>query len=217
MTDEKFVYISDQKEKKRTARGSHNRRTHAGAGGKVRFPSDYMTTKERNAMNGEVKAYRLNEPMTWKEFKSMPDDLQVVYMTAMQERYDPSTYTLSQMFGIHHTRVSAWQRDHGKGKGKGAKCHFQKEAWEKWLAGGKEQTEPVEVITETAQNDTETEKTSPEYVGGCEKQRPKESIVHAIGVIEGITYGIENDRARTALTDALKRLVDLLEVDYGEE
>lgn len=174
MTDEKFVYISDQKEKKRTARGSHNRRTHAGAGGRVRLPSDYMTTKERNAMNGECKAYRLNEPMTWKEFKSMPEDLQLCYMKALIERYDPSTTTMAEMFKIHYTRVTEWMRKHGMGKGKGAKCHFQKEAWEKWLAGGK--CDPVEVITETAQNDTETEKSSPEHVGGgARSKNPKKA------------------------------------------
>lgn len=210
MTDEKFVYISDQKEKKRTARGSHNRRTHAGAGGRVRLPSDYMTAKERNAMNGEVKAYRLNEPMTWKEFKSMPDDLQIAYMKALGERYDPPAQMLAEMFCIHYSRVTDWQRRHGMGKGKGAKCHFQKEAWEKWLAGGKEQTEPVEVITETAQNGTETEKTSPEYVGGCEKKGSAERIIHALGVIFGISYALEDINARAALQNAVQIVTEEL-------
>ena len=122
-------------------------------------------------MNGECKAYRLNEPLTWKEFKSMPEDLQVCYIKALIERYDPSTTTMAEMFKIHYTRVTDWMRKHGMGKGKGAKCHFQKEAWEKWLAGGKEQAEPVEVIPEMAQDDTETEKASHEYVGGVREER----------------------------------------------
>ena len=54
MNDEKYVFINDCAEKKRTARGIHNKRTHAGKGGKVIFPSDYLTRKEREAMNGEV-------------------------------------------------------------------------------------------------------------------------------------------------------------------
>mgnify|MGYP001248187255 FL=1 len=45
MTDEKFVFVSDCADKKRTARGIHNKRTHAGKGGKVIFPSDYLTRK----------------------------------------------------------------------------------------------------------------------------------------------------------------------------
>ena len=71
MTDEKFVFVSDCADKKRTARGIHNKRTHAGKGGKVIFPSDYLTRKEREAMNGEVKTYALNRPMRWKAYKSM--------------------------------------------------------------------------------------------------------------------------------------------------
>ena len=63
MTDEKFVFVSDVAEKKRTARGSHNKRTHCGRGGTVRFPSDNMTRKELSKMNGEVKSYRMNDPM----------------------------------------------------------------------------------------------------------------------------------------------------------
>lgn len=45
MNDEKYVFITDCAEKKRTARGIHNKRTHNGKGGKVLFPSDYLTRK----------------------------------------------------------------------------------------------------------------------------------------------------------------------------
>lgn len=62
MTDERFTFIEDCKDKKRTARGAHNKRTHCGKGGAVMFPSDYLTTKEKKAMNGECKAYRMNDP-----------------------------------------------------------------------------------------------------------------------------------------------------------
>ena len=41
MNDEKYVFITDCADKKRTARGIHNKRTHNGKGGKVLFPSDY--------------------------------------------------------------------------------------------------------------------------------------------------------------------------------
>ena len=54
MTDEKYTFVTDVAEKKRIARGSFNKRTHNGKGGKVRFPSDYLSNKERNKMNGEI-------------------------------------------------------------------------------------------------------------------------------------------------------------------
>ena len=62
MTDERYTFITDVAEKKRTARGAFNKRTHNGKGGKVRFPSDYLSNKERNEMNGKVREYRMNSP-----------------------------------------------------------------------------------------------------------------------------------------------------------
>lgn len=100
MTDEKFVFISDCADKKRTARGIHNKRTHAGKGGKVIFPSDYLTRKEREAMNGEVKTYALNRPMRWKEFKMLPDDVRREYIENLQKRFGVMQKDLAVMFGV---------------------------------------------------------------------------------------------------------------------
>lgn len=100
MNDEKYVFITDCAEKKRTARGIHNKRTHTGKGGKVRFPSDYLTRKEREAMNGEVKTYSLNRPMLWKEFKLLPDDIRREYIEGLQKRFDVQQKDLAAMFGV---------------------------------------------------------------------------------------------------------------------
>ena len=100
MTDEKFVFVSDCADKKRTARGIHNKRTHAGNGGKVIFPSDYLTRKELESMNGEVKTYSLNRPMRWKEFKLLPDDLRREYIENLQKRFGVMQKDLAVMFGV---------------------------------------------------------------------------------------------------------------------
>lgn len=85
MKDEEFLFHSDCHEKKVTARSARNTRTHNGKRGKVKFPSDYLTKKEIKAMSGEVKSYRLNEPMSWREFKAMPDDIKVTYIKLLRE------------------------------------------------------------------------------------------------------------------------------------
>ena len=100
MTDEKFIFVSDCADKKRTARGIHNKRTHTGKGGKVIFPSDYLTRKEREAMNGEVKTYALNRPMRWKEFKMLPDDVRREYIENLQKRFGVMQKDLAVMFGV---------------------------------------------------------------------------------------------------------------------
>lgn len=100
MNDEKYVFITDCADKKRTARGIHNKRTHTGKGGKVCFLSDYLTRKEREAMNGEVKTYALNRPMRWKEFKLLPDDVRREYIEGLQKRFDVQQKDLAVMFGV---------------------------------------------------------------------------------------------------------------------
>ena len=80
MKDETYAFISDVKDKKITARSARHTRTHCGKGGRVRFPSDNLSKKELQKMNGECKSFRLNDPMVWKEFKSMPDDLKITYI-----------------------------------------------------------------------------------------------------------------------------------------
>ena len=99
MTDEKYLFLQDSREKAFTARGSHNRRTHNGKGG-CRLPSDFMTNKELKAMNGEIQISRLNYPIEWAEFKVMPDDLQRQYIRDLQLKYGATASDLGKMFGV---------------------------------------------------------------------------------------------------------------------
>ena len=100
MTDEKFLFVTDCADKKRTARGIHNKRTHTGKGGKVRFPSDNLSRKELNAMNGEVVSYKLNEPMTWAEFKALPDDIKKTYIKLLRDKFDVPDSRIAAMLKI---------------------------------------------------------------------------------------------------------------------
>ena len=100
MTDEEYIFRTDTAEKKRTARGSFNQRTHAGKGGRVKMPSDYMTKKERDKMNGEVQSYNLAKPMKWEQFKLLPDDIKREYITAIVRKYDPQQSAIAQMLNV---------------------------------------------------------------------------------------------------------------------
>ena len=101
MKDEKYVYIQDVKDKKVTARSARNKRTHNGKGGSVKLPSDYMTKKEIKAMSGECKSYKLNKPMTWKEFKTMPDDIKVSYINLLRQKFNVPDSHICKMMGIN--------------------------------------------------------------------------------------------------------------------
>lgn len=137
LKDEEFCFVSDVREKKVTARSARNRKTHAGKGGRVKFPSDYMTKKELKALNGEVKTYRLNEPMKWDEFKAMPDDLKVAYINALRTKFKVPDKEIAEMLGVDRQTVGRWFRCLGLGIGKcaGGKRPWNKERWIAWING----------------------------------------------------------------------------------
>lgn len=101
MTDEKYTFIEDIRQKSSTAKSSHYKKT---SGGKhVKFPSDYLSNKEKKKMNSEVINYNLNKPMDWKEFKSIPHDLQKEYIKKIQERFHVFHKTIcSEMLNVNY-------------------------------------------------------------------------------------------------------------------
>lgn len=119
LPDEQWIMIKDSIDKKNVARSSHNKRSHCGKGGSVKFPSDYMTKKELKAMNGEVKSYRLNVPMTWKEFKKLPDDIKIAYIKNLREKYAVPNKALAEAMHVNSSNFSKRLRDLGLGVGKG--------------------------------------------------------------------------------------------------
>lgn len=120
LPDEQWVMIEDSINKKKIARGSRNRKTHCGKGGSVKFPSDYMTRKEINAMNGDVKSYNLNKPMDWKTLRSMPKDLQITYIKKLRITYDVPDSTLAEALGVSKGYFSKYLIDLGIASGKDA-------------------------------------------------------------------------------------------------
>ena len=137
MKDETYLFISDCRDKKNTARSARNKRTHNGKGGRVKFPSDYMTKKELKAMNGEVRSYRLNQPMSWSEFKAMPDDIKVTYIKLLREKYGVPDCRIGEMMGINKITMSKEIKRIGLGHGEkhGGNKTWDKEGWLAWCNG----------------------------------------------------------------------------------
>ena len=80
LTDEQKEFIADCKDKTRTARGSHNKRSHCGKSGWIKFPSDNLTEKQKRAMNGKIITYQLSKILTDEEFNKLPDDIKKLYI-----------------------------------------------------------------------------------------------------------------------------------------
>lgn len=140
MNDEQFDFISDVKEKKTTARSARNRRTHCGKGGSVQLPSDNLSRKELQKMNGEVKSYRLNDPMKWEEYKALPDDLKVCYVKQLREKFSVPDCEIASMMGCDRITFGKLIRPLGLGLGKtaGGRKTWDKAGWNGWLNGGRD-------------------------------------------------------------------------------
>jgi hypothetical protein len=97
--DDMQDWYDDIREKSHTARSAKNRKRGGGKRGSAKLPSDYMTDKQLRAMNGEVATYRLGAPMTWAEFKEMPEDLQVIYVKKLRKLYNVPDEVLAYSMG----------------------------------------------------------------------------------------------------------------------
>lgn len=64
-------------------------------------------------MNGEVKTYNVGKPMTWGDFKSMPNDLQKQYVKRLQLTFGANDIMLGQMFGTTRGAVMQYRNAHG--------------------------------------------------------------------------------------------------------
>ena len=150
MTDEKFVFISEIKEKKNIAHSARNRRTHAGKGGKVRFPSDYLSKKELQAMNSEVTAYKLNSMMTWNEFKAMPADIKITYIKLLREKYNPYDKAIAEAMGTNRVTFHEEIQRLGLclGKASGGKREWDEEGFKAFCGNCKPDSveEPAEEV-----------------------------------------------------------------------
>lgn len=148
MTDEKYLFVTDSIAKKRIGNSYRNRKTHAGRGGKVRLPHDNLTKKELEKMNGECKSYRLNDPMTYGEFRAMPDDLKINYIKLLRNAYGVSdSFMAKHLFNVSQTTLSSEMRRLGIGVGKYAdRGPADRDGFLAWCSGVKNpvETEPEE-------------------------------------------------------------------------
>ena len=129
MKDETYAFISDVKDKGAIGRSARHRRTHTGKGGKVRFPSDNLSKKEIMKMSGECKSYRLNDPMTWKEFMSMPDDIKCTYVKLLRQKFNVPNKYIAEMLGVNNTYFS---KEIGRlGISEGKNCRGRCTPWDR--------------------------------------------------------------------------------------
>ena len=58
----------------------------------------YLTAKQKKGLNGKMSTYNLSKPMTYEEFKAMPDDLRKEYITKLYCDWGVGLVPISNMF-----------------------------------------------------------------------------------------------------------------------
>lgn len=137
MNDTEYLFNKDSFEKKNIARSSRNMRTHNGKSGAVKFPSDYMTKGQIKKMSGECKTYRMNEAISWEEFKNMPDDLKIAYIKAIREKFGAPDKYIAEMMGVNKVTFSKYAKCLclSKGSDSGTNRKWNKDGFFAWRAG----------------------------------------------------------------------------------
>lgn len=108
MSDAEYELRKDCMEKKITARSARSTRTHCGKSGAVKFPSDYMTEKEKKAMNGECKSYRMNDPIMYRELKKWPEEHQKTYIKLLRSKYNVPDCEIAKAMGVAQQTFSRY-------------------------------------------------------------------------------------------------------------
>lgn len=98
MTDAEYLFKSTSAERKRNGVGDFHKKR--GGGRFVRLPSDNLTKKEREKMNGECLQYNMNAPVKWSEFLTWPQDLQREYIEKLTDSYNAKNEDIAKMFGV---------------------------------------------------------------------------------------------------------------------
>lgn len=113
MTDERYVYVQDIREKKSAGYGAFHKKN-GSKSKKCNFPSDYLSRKEKNKMNGSIITLNLSKFYTWDEFKNMSPDFQVEYLQYIADKYKAGNETIAiEVFGITGPSLRTYLVKHG--------------------------------------------------------------------------------------------------------
>ena len=158
-------------------------------------------------MNGKVESYRLNAPMTWQEFRAMPDDIKVTYIKLLREKYNVSDTNIGKMLGVAQCSIQREVARLGITQGCGRKKTWDKEGWLARVNGVPapaveevteepvaepveepvEETEAEPVIEEPKEDHTEIRKAIPS-TGNMVFEGKVEEVMNSVTALLGNAY-----------------------------
>lgn len=99
MTDERFVYNQEIRERKSAANGARAKKG-GSRSKKCTLPSDGLSAAQKRKLNGSVESIYMNRPMTWENLLELTPSLQFLYLNHLINSYSARRVDLLSMFGI---------------------------------------------------------------------------------------------------------------------
>ena len=115
MTNEEYIFQQTNRERKQIGAGAYARKNGSKTK-KCTLPSDNLTAGQIKKRNGEIMQYKLNQPMKWNEFRSMPEDLQREYIQKLESEKKARAIDIAEMLGINKNYLSNYTRTLFQGK-----------------------------------------------------------------------------------------------------
>lgn len=164
MNDVEFILKEDIKEKKQAGRGYYHKKN-GSKSKKCRLPSDSLSKKEIEKMNGECKVYNFNKPMSYSNFCAMPVDLQIKYLEMLRDKFGASQVDIAKMMNVAPSTLASHRYKFLNNKPvfpSNGRSKFDKDAWNRFINGEEAENaveaEPdEEVVGDTCRVDNSTE------------------------------------------------------------
>ena len=165
MNDVEFILKEDIKEKKQAGRGYCHKKN-GSKSKKCRLPSDSLSKKEIEKMNGECKVYNLNKPMSYSNFCAMPVDLQIKYLEMLRDKFGVNQTEISFMMGCNCATLKSHKQRFLNGKPEFKRYTYSrldKDAWNRFVNGEEDKgtavAEPDENLVDTCSIDNSADAT----------------------------------------------------------
>ena len=98
MTDERYVYNTDIRERRSAASGARAKK--GGSRSKrCTLPSDHLTPAQKRKLNGQPETVNLNRPMTYAELKHLTPTLQFLYLDTLVSKHRARRVDILEMLG----------------------------------------------------------------------------------------------------------------------
>ena len=191
MTEERYAFVSDIRERKGMARGAYAKVSGAKSK-KCTLPSDFLTEKERKKLNGECNAWNLDHFYTFESFKEMPLRIQAEYINHIIDKWSVSIAVIAvELFGKSTNYLYEYGKKNNITWHKQAKTSKSLTlAFISAVRASREDSEPskpeVEVEPPVREKPVESEKTAIEEKSGYSMDRVE------LDMSDGIDYSILN-------------------------